>query len=452
MGKSQSMNNLVLNGADSIRQNIFQMNKKLKAGQITPAEYKSFMNTTSDNWANLAASGQSYDKRFTEILERQQPDGDGSMLEGYRNELAASTLELNNSEIYQNPETGIVYMVKRDKDGNIINQQDVRRMNNPSNIVNNKVKLNDVVSAEMKKIPKFQEYTELKRGGSSTVTDIRTNPEFQNFVATTQNAMTKDHSQAASILTDNGANLPVYGEDGKVESYRQGNWMYYSSESEKDKLIQEALQVQREAAEMGDNPLTPEEEADFIEMQEKMMIQTAEDDNGILQPVLTDEQIKAAKEQVRVSIEINAGHEESGQASRSWRSEYGAPTGGGDDDDDTGGGYDLYDKSRLAWMSSKKDQAKSAAELTALAGGRYEFAWGQGGLEIHDVMIDPKNRKANLIAKVDNLEDLSPYLYGSTGAAGADEALVEFRRQRGLWNKDNKKTKPKTKPKPGSMG
>ena len=59
---SQKLQEFVLAGANSGRTLIAQWNADLKAGMLSPKDYKNRMNNIKDGWATLANSAKTYDK------------------------------------------------------------------------------------------------------------------------------------------------------------------------------------------------------------------------------------------------------------------------------------------------------------------------------------------------------------------------------------------------------
>lgn len=76
--KTQSLQDYVLAGAENGRNVINNANKRLKAGQIKPAEYRAIINNVNSYWSTMSNSMKNFDATNQEILKRQQPGEDGS--------------------------------------------------------------------------------------------------------------------------------------------------------------------------------------------------------------------------------------------------------------------------------------------------------------------------------------------------------------------------------------
>jgi len=64
LGKSQTLNQLILSGSNQGRESMMEWNRLLKAGQITPLEYKNRINNLMDSWSTFANTAKSYDQQM----------------------------------------------------------------------------------------------------------------------------------------------------------------------------------------------------------------------------------------------------------------------------------------------------------------------------------------------------------------------------------------------------
>ena len=76
--KTQSLQDYVLAGAENGRNVINDANKRLKAGEIKPAEYRAIINNVNSYWSTMSNSMKNFDATNQEVMKRLQPGEDGS--------------------------------------------------------------------------------------------------------------------------------------------------------------------------------------------------------------------------------------------------------------------------------------------------------------------------------------------------------------------------------------
>ena len=117
--KTQSLQDYVLAGAENGRNVINNANKRLKAGQIKPAEYRAIINNVNSYWSTMSNSMKNFDATNQEILQRQQPGDDGSPpdaseVEEFLGRKHADLSDIRNSSYMFSPDTGEGYIIKID--------------------------------------------------------------------------------------------------------------------------------------------------------------------------------------------------------------------------------------------------------------------------------------------------------------------------------------------------
>ena len=408
-GQNQTLNTLVLNGANSIRELQYKWNKAANNGEITRADYKERMNNIESYWESLSNAGKSYDKRVEETLARQQPDENGvikgSSLESYNNKTHSQIANLKSKTIYTNPETGKIYLSTIDQNGSILDYTDVRQMNNPGNILDNRVHLTKTIADNVKSWGDWKSFTEGAMGSSRTIEDARKNPAFVSAKNSLVRSTMSSDRAVASILTDNGT----------------GNYKFYSGDEndpngEYASEMNTAINNAREDAEGAGIEFNEEQ---FIQEQKARMILVARDETGVMQPQLTEDQKKAARQRVEDEIEIQLGMKESGTVKR-------APsTPTVVTPKDKAVNTALYDAVYDAWPKSSAEGRMSGNRLTTLSGGDYKFEWvANEGLKVMDI----SGEKAVTVAEgITQMDDISPFFWGTgTGAKGVREGRVQY--------------------------
>ena len=309
LGQNQTLNTLILDGADNARTNIYSWNKDLKAGKITPKEYKERLANLNDYWSTLANSAKTFDERYQQVLERQQPDENGIVpASGFELELAnrfGQLADMQNSKLQVSGD-GRVFMTKVDPStGGIVGDViDVRTINAPENIVANRVVVPTAVENLTSGWDPWTTFKDLGRGGELNIEDIRNNPVYETMKAKVAESVASDANPRAqvSVLVDNGViDATYYMNDAEYKQQKQS-------------LIDDALQVKKTAG------LKPELSTDEMKQIELSLVKVQKDPSGIINPVLTDEQKKLAKDRVKQEVEIQMEKKITGSPKQQWSS------------------------------------------------------------------------------------------------------------------------------------
>ncbi len=313
MGKSQTANQMFLDGAFNAKDQIWKWNKDLKAGIITPKEYSNNITNLQDNWSILALSAKTFDERYQEVLKRQE-EGVASNLELEFLDRFGQMANIPNTKI-QVSQDGRVYMAKVDPNtGKVIGDvMDTRTMNMPENIQVNKVDVGSTVESMTEGWDPWTTFKDLGRGGELTITDIRQNEEvYGPMKAKVAEAVAPNSNPRAqvSVLVDNGVlNDPsYYMNDAEYNSKRQ-------------ELIDDAIQIKKTAGSA--NPTLTEKEIKDLETN---LIKIQKEPNGVINPVLTEEQQKLAKDRVMQDVDIRMERKVSGSPKQQWSSGGGTTT------------------------------------------------------------------------------------------------------------------------------
>lgn len=416
-GQNQKFSELVFNGVDKGRDLIYDWNLKAKRGEITKAELKLRMNNLSEGLSGFATSAKQFDERMVKVLERQN-SGEAGRLESYKNKRMAEMAILKGSEYYTDPNTGKGFIIKKDDEGNVISKQDANRVNNPGNILGLKVNLQDEIKDIVDTWKDVSIETPGYRGSSTTETGVAVGreAEFNKSKLAVIQSVLANPDAIFSVLADNS----------------KDDYEPYTTESEKQSIINERVEFGRELAAMNNAEFN---ESEFRADQEKFLVQLVEDETGVLQPSLTQQQIEAAKEVVSTAIDMQIGYKKSVVAPRAY-------SGGGRSTKEPKEDHSIYPMFSKAWNLSKSNSEESARALNALLGGEYIVKWAKGGLEVRkrsDLTKDTPITSPLFIAR--NLRDLAPIMYGHTTAAGVEGSYAAYDKDRKGY-KSNSNQKP----------
>ena len=447
MSDSQDFSDLTLKMIDNGRTRTNDAYKKLKSGEITPAEYRMTINKLNKNLGTFSNTAKAFDEQFKEYAKRQEPGANGfptaSHFEYKLAEMFGKVAELDKKEARFNDKGDLFIIDKITGEA-----QSIDVLNRPENIIQNRFDLVGSTASIVKGFEASTTWQDLGKGGEKAVEGFLKNDASKEAIATGVNSMVANPRDAASILTD----------WGNVDAD------YYMNEQEYGQMYNEKAQKKIQAKK--DAGLSTELSADEKREIEMSLIKI-EKQGSIINPVLSPEQMKKSKEIADNFIKSNIYEKVTGSPKQDW---YHAPSGGGsvDGGGTTDGVTPMYEKLHNAWFSGNT----GLGTLAALSGGRYKFKWNtKGGMDVYEQkpvidatgeQAEDKDGKPKFITElvslepIKELEDLAPFFYGQSGAKGSEESLVQFRKERNIYRaknpNDNKKTPPKKKGDPLGLG
>ena len=288
LGKSQTFQTMALNGTQKGVQFINQLNKQLKAGQLSPKEYKQKMNTVMQSWGTFANTVKTYDSRMAEI-QKQQQDGKASGIGVSANEFFAQSSELKDKDIFID-DNGNMSMGRIDPNTGQLDPDSVqsfRSMALPNNMVFDKVNLDEQVNEVVKTWKPW-----LGEKGQTTIEDIRNNPDYARKMADFTGALTSNPRLTASILVDNTGD----------------NYDVYFNQADYNNKINEMIQTENNAREFsGIKPMNIEEQNEFAQEASGKLIEMRKDATDTYQPVITEAQLRRAKTAIEATVGVELG-------------------------------------------------------------------------------------------------------------------------------------------------
>lgn len=317
MLKSQSLNDYIAVGAESGRNTIVQANKQLKAGQITPQQYRSIVNNVNTSWSSMANSMKNFDATNQELLKRQQIDPKtnkplASEYEVYLSQQHAYLGDLKNQSYMFDPNTGNGYIIKYNPDGTIQKSTNSMMIANPSNVTDDYFDFD----------AEFVEFTESLGGytdenGNFIISNPLDNINTKQALTQKVMALTSNDRMIAQVLARyNGANF--YSDETELQSNIEAN---INQEAESRKLFSENPQViaridqltksknltKEQKAELNrlkaeTAPLTDDEKQKIAEEVRGKMIFSGTGEGNTYQPIITDEQRELARKIIQNQI------------------------------------------------------------------------------------------------------------------------------------------------------
>ena len=286
--KSPTFNQFVMDGANNVRNSLYEQNQLLKRGLITPSEYSRIVSTTRDGWSRLADLTKQYDANYEEGLKRIE-EGKSAGQEIYQRQMTADLLNLKGKTTFINPKDGRMYIAKVDpKTGKVVGEADlydIQTINAGLNQNVDKLNVSNEVNAYVKNLGSEARMVNGRYVISQAIRgkfNSKTKPEIID-------AITNNPRKAASVLADNSNEKYSFTNNAKEIN---------SINSQIDKLA-----AQKESVKSDADKKAIQKEINTLSSQRDKTILLVRDENGIFTPQLSEEQMKKAKSIVDDVIE-----------------------------------------------------------------------------------------------------------------------------------------------------
>lgn len=273
--KTQSLQDYVLAGAENGRNVINNANKRLKAGQIKPAEYRAIINNVNSYWSTMSNSMKNFDATNQEILKRQQPGEDGSApagseFESFLAQKHANLSDLRNSNYMFSPDSGEGYMVKIDpmtgQTKKVLNSMAIA---DPSNIMDQRYDF----ESEIQRFTRGMKQAYTMEDGTVTITDPMKNPAVANSVSSLISGMTNNARTTAQALA------------------RYAGYEFFEDEDDRMQIIQSKINEEEQSRRIqGKAPLTNAEKENMVKNVSDRLIKVSLDQSNRYQPQISPEQ------------------------------------------------------------------------------------------------------------------------------------------------------------------
>jgi hypothetical protein len=429
-GDSSLGNKRMAELASNTTQYLQTIQRLWKSGQLNTQQLTEFtnnVNTGIDGALELNKDYQAEYKRMKERAESADPATRSQLLEQWEKSEIANYGTLTNTQYYIDPTSGLINLAKIKKetvDGKevvtmgdeFMTVNDARsRLKNEYNYFDSAKATSDIVDSLGTTVLEIRE-----KGGPSTAGIIRTitDPRYKQDL--------KDKGDTKSLeaakLFEDVINRQIEG----MASNPLNALSYLTNDVKVDPVTGKAYTFTR----------NPEEQTSSDVVLLKI------DEMGRSYPDFTTEmgkkQYQVFKEKMRNDILIKLDTKEEIATYNEPEPNYG---GGGGGDDDKTPKNNLYEDLYSAWDLSKTNSSQSAARLTALAKGEYQFKWVKGGLQAYKLNpkygVDPKATDQYIAVgtPVTNLDALQTYFY-------SDRQTYDLEKERANKNKTTTKPKP----------
>lgn len=284
--------------AVTLRQHMYELNRKLNNREISPSDYRLEMQNIRTDHNGLIGLMTTIDDRTLEEKKRLEPGPNGELpiASGIETELYAEMqnfwAQLPDKKVFVGP-NGKLATAQTDANGKIVEGSiyDLAGQMNVNNIATNRLNLRDGVAKDVKELGDYSVFTINPDGSTKDISAIEMDPAFQTYKKQIAGRYINNSNPKAiaSILVDN-SNL---------------GYMVYTSEESKKKKIEDQLDILRLGG-------TPFDEAVKRREIESKMIQLKQSDNGVWNPVITEELKNAAYNVVSNEIMSQLGYDEKG--------------------------------------------------------------------------------------------------------------------------------------------
>lgn len=346
---SQTFGQMMLSATQEGVDLIKQWNDDLKRGMLSPKQYKQNMNNLMEGWGTLGNSIKGFDARNAEIQKKIQ-DGTASKASIEAAEYFARMSDIKDMKVFFNPSDGSVSTGRLNSENGQVIPESIDRAKtsaDPSNIVFDKVKLDEAVS-DITKL--WKPY--VNEQGIRTITDLKQRPGFANKLADVVGSLTSNPRMVLSILGDNTSD----------------NYQTYYTDQDRNILLREAIDKENQSRSYQDLPeLSGEDLETFISNAEKLLIPMKKDASGVYQPMISDEQLKRAKKAVEDTVEMQLEFKSIEEDPNRSSGGGGGSGSSSQNKEDKPEFYKTASDVRTAWVNGDVNK------LSSLSGGKYIF-------------------------------------------------------------------------------
>ena len=257
-GANQTYNEALQQGSGQATDYMLQQYKLLKNGDINYRDYLSSMQVQQDDWKNLQKVSTEWNAKYDEYLKGIE-DGTSSRLEQDSGKFIESFGNINNKAFIVNRSNGRLYVATKNPDGSINDDPNsFMTVSAIGNILNDKVKVLDVNTKTTELAQSLGRY--VQASGRTSIEDVRNMPDYQKAEDNAIRSLLVTDRHKASVLLD----------------YLKG----YNTTRDPNAVDANTILLEQ-------------------------------DENGLFQPKLTEEQEQAAYDAVKENLRAKLDHIES---------------------------------------------------------------------------------------------------------------------------------------------
>lgn len=203
MGNNQTLNQMLLKGADQSKQFLLMQNRLLKKGLLNPNDYSMAMQNQKDDWSNLKKATENLNKVYDDSMKRLA-DGSMSAEEAFKKEMLLKFANVQNKGIFVNPKTGRMTLGELDEKGNVISDPDkTMSLSSMNDFMNEQIPKLNVQEAVAKGTTKMADIVKvLRQNNVLTLKDARQNKMYTKAKEDFISSILTNPKNQASVLAD----------------------------------------------------------------------------------------------------------------------------------------------------------------------------------------------------------------------------------------------------------
>jgi hypothetical protein len=199
-GANQTLNEALQQGSGQATDYMLQQYKLLKNGDINYRDYLSSMQVQQDDWKNLQTVSTEWNTKYDEYLKGIE-DGTLSRLSQDSGKFIESFGNINNKAFIVNRSNGRLYVATKNPDGSINNDPDsFKTVAAIGNILNDKVNVLDVNTKTTEASTQLGRF--VQASGRTSLEDVRNMPDYQKAEDNLIKGMLVTDRNKASVLLD----------------------------------------------------------------------------------------------------------------------------------------------------------------------------------------------------------------------------------------------------------
>lgn len=206
-------NALITNMTYEAKNNIFELNKKLKAGEISRSDFNILTQNTSSSIAQLNKFSTEYSKDY-DLYLKDVSEGKTSAYADFMQKWKGGFQNFKYKKLVHSPTDGRLYVAELDEQGKIkegpLGLVPMSVLVEAKNFNDKKI---DVLAETNRYATQLKPFVDLVRSGKiETVEALSNMPDFNSFVNNVAEAIAKNEKGYASILTDTDGTYTISGE------------------------------------------------------------------------------------------------------------------------------------------------------------------------------------------------------------------------------------------------
>jgi hypothetical protein len=208
-----NLNALVTNMSYDAKRNIFELKKKLEAGEISRSDFNIATQNTTASVGQLNQFTKTYGADYDKYLKDVQ-EGKTSAYADFMQKWKGGFQNFKNKKLIHNPTDGRLYVAQLDETGNVVpGDLGLVPMSTLTEVKNFNDSKIDVLAETNRYAKQFEPFIQVVRSGKvETRQQIENYPGFSDLVNNITEAIAKNDKGYASILTDTDGTYTITGD------------------------------------------------------------------------------------------------------------------------------------------------------------------------------------------------------------------------------------------------